>query len=275
MSLLPPILLAWVGIFWAMRVFADYPVLLVGMLYVGVFGVCGIIGLVRTLFDRTSATQVGIRVNFVLLGAGVIAALATTAMIYGVLPSRAFLDPEDLLWFLLFPVLPILVALLEMRRLYRELPNVRALASSRLKPLWVVLAALPLVLAAARIAAEEAVIYWYGRDFLDVTTRAADRVAKGDPYCVLTDRGYVPDLGSLDKRRILEHAIRQNLKYRPMSPSTWRDPHFRIVVGDRAYWWSFKQRSFVFMQGHAWSEPPPRGCPAVIQTKTGPDRYFL
>jgi len=263
-ALLVPTYLAVVSVFWIVRNTSGFSFTSIVILYIWVFGLCGVVGLIRSLLDSTSNTQLGIRTNIILLGAGIVSTVVTLAALNFWSPiasARAWSNPRVWLILLVFPIMPVAVALLETKRLNSKLRKLSAVEPSRIGLLWVGILSLPLVLTVSRAMVEEAVMYWYGHDFLEVVTPAAERVAKGAPFCIFSDYQYVPSFEALNKREILSRAIRQNIRYVRTDATSWRKPHFRIVVGDRAYWWSFKKQSFAYISGHEWSRVPLGGCP--------------
>lgn len=109
--------------------------------------------------------------------------------------------------------------------------------------------ALGLALAVAAIAAApSAVVWWYGRDFNEKAADAAAAVAPDGEYCIFDDdRGVlVSGFDELDRDKMLRRALYSSLRHSRADASRWREHHFRLVVDEETYYWSFGEAAFKF-----------------------------
>jgi hypothetical protein len=105
---------------------------------------------------------------------------------------------------------------------------------------------------AARVVTQEAIMLWYGNGLVPAAYAAAEKTAKGSPYCVIDHDG-ADSFESLNKRRILLDAFLNRGYTTPVNP------HFGISVNGTNYWWSFKRREFLQLpEFSSWASLPTR-----------------
>ncbi len=94
----------------------------------------------------------------------------------------------------------------------------------------------------------KATVWWYGYDFESAVVDAVTDVSSSSEYCIYDEDKniLVSDFAELDKEQILKRAFFSSLRHSRVDSSRWRKHHFRIVVGTKTYYWSFKQSEFHF-----------------------------
>lgn len=152
------------------------------------------------------------------------------------------------------------VAVVEIRRSVQALRDRddgdTALVARRL----IIILILPFAIGGAGMLAREGVMLWYGRDLVNAAYRSAEIKAAGKPYCV-RDRYTATRFEDLDKRRLLKRAVEERLEHPRPDGRVNTSPHFGIQVGNKSYWWSFRERKFLRYRPGVWWHLPPPNCP--------------
>jgi hypothetical protein len=159
----------------------------------------------------------------------------------------------------IFPLLPIGVAAAEIHRSVARWRTTPLPAPKRIRRFLTMLIIAPLVIGSVRIFAQEAAMMWYGRDLVAAVHASADRLSKGRPYCVMDFDG-ARSFEELDKRRILVDAFENRIDYQMGRTTLSASPHFGIHVDGKDYWWSFRERKFVWYRPGMWFRVPPTTC---------------
>lgn len=226
------------------------------------FGACGVAGLLRSVAPPATKSALRLRTDSLLLVLGVIGSLIATTLWLSFFPP---LDPGSsdagawlrvALILTVFPVLPVTVAVIEIHRATvlwhsNPLPD-----KSRFRRFILMLVIGPVLIGGGRVLAQEGVMVWYGRDLVTAAYTSAEKLSGGEPYCVLDYDG-ADTFEKLDRRRILLDATQQRLDW--SRPFTAR-PHFGIAVDNKVYWWSFREREFLWYRPGVWFQHPPTTC---------------
>jgi hypothetical protein len=235
--------------------FGSYPQ---GVLYLFPWfaGACGVVGLFRARADVADKSAWELRTDVVLLVLGVIGALTSAALYVEWLGTDAM--AAGLILITIFPVLPVGVATVEIKRLVTRWPTNPLPEPERLRRFLMMLIIAPLMIGTVRILAQEAAMAWYGRDFITAAHASAEKLSKGRPYCVMDYDG-ARSFEELDKRRILRDAVEKRVAYLAGSSFTG-SPHFGIRVSGKDYWWSFRKRKFLWYRPGMWFRVPATTC---------------
>lgn len=178
--------------------------------------VSGVVGLGHCLVEHSKKSALGIRADVICLGLGIIGAITLSIPLYGPLfglPSPIYPMSDSMLMglFLFFPVLPITVASFEIWKLRAHWYKTHIVQTAGFIWLLTAIIATPLMLGGARVATQELVMSWYGRDLHKLALDSAARISKGQRYCVMDHDG-ASRLEDLDARPIVRRAIDQRLE---------------------------------------------------------------
>jgi hypothetical protein len=260
-SFLVSLLVVAISGIWILAIaFGSYSVGLLA-LFPWFFGVCGVVGLFRSRSDRAARSPWELRTDVVLLVLGIMGALIFAALYiarFGA-DSRDVASSHLMLLAAIFPLLPVGVATFEINRsvaLWRTTPLP---VPERLRRFLTMLIIAPLVIGSVRILAQEAAMMWYGRDLVAAAHASAEHLSKGGPYCVMDFDG-ARSFEDLDKRRILVDAFKNRIDYLMGRTTLSASPHFGIEVDGKDYWWSFRERKFLWYRPGSWLRVPPTTC---------------
>ncbi len=95
---------------------------------------------------------------------------------------------------------------------------------------------------------------WFKSGFTDSVEGALSAIPNVDRACIYDDsrRIFVSDVKQLDVDRMLEIAVKDYM------PFFWgrthqRDPHFRVLVDEKTFYWSFHKQAFHLFGGDRWT----------------------
>lgn len=229
------------------------------------FGIFGVAGLIRSWPDAAAKSALSLRKDVVLLSFGITGALIAGAGWFAMVLNSGGMAANviNLVFNFIFVAAFVLIPIgLATTGIYRSLILLRQkepAGKAKMRNFYLTLVLVWLAAVAVRILAEEAIVWWYGRDLVAATYAAAEKVAKGSPYCIMGFGG-VDTFEEMDKRELVYSAI----KKRMTSRNGTTEPHFGIAFKDEVYWWSFKRREFRTFQAFSGRKYfPSRWCEAV------------
>lgn len=235
------------------------------------FGVFGVAGLIRSWPDAATKSAVSLRRDVILLSLGIIGALIVGAGWFAMVLNSGGVAASvvNLIFNFIFVAAFVLIPIgLAINGIYKSVTLLREKKPAGEAPMlnfYLTLVLIWLSAVAIRIIAEEAVVWWYGRNLVAATYEAAEKVARGRPYCVI-GFGAMDIFEEMDKRELVYSAMSKRMSKRNGTTA----PHFGIAINDDVYWWSFKRREFLQLPAFSDNEYlRSRWCEA-IQVRANP-----
>ena len=226
-------------------------------------GIHGLAGLVLSLGHKRYLNPLRLKMAKLLLGLGLSGATIAIATLACLLLAF-FLHDQVIPVFVLIMlagvslmVFLIIVAVNRFRAISPALTRLSVEDSKLFRHFTLLICVLLVSSVTLPVIATESVLRWYGRDLAAAATRSAETIAQGTHYCVL-DKDGAQSFEALDKSRILHEILHKRWGFHGMNPEPI-DPHFGIAVAGRKYWWSFRQRRFVYLPGidaFGWGRVP-------------------